>query len=571
MTFFRTLCVILLTLLLATSAAFSQAETVPVGHPVYGFLKRMEVKRVIARYHDAVLPLGRREVAGLLNEALQQASHLPSAERGRLRDFLSEFQYELHGSVNGFSTTLGSGGDLSDSVSRGLFEPRERYLFLEADSSVSLFVNLLIDADARKITGDALGSAATQFLQMGIRGRGTILNHLGYSIKATNAQFWGSRDLLARDPVISQSHALGVGNIQNFDFAEGSVRYDAGIASVQVGRERILWGSGYDQKMIFSDNPRVFDFIRADVAYKALKYSFLHAWILGTESKLHFANPGDTSATHSEPVIADKYVAAHRLEFSFPGVMDIGAQEMVVYSNRSVDLGYLTPLSLIESVQRSRGERDNVFWAVDLQTHFLQNIEFSATMVYDDINVPDMFTDKWSDRYAWQIGMFYADPFAMANTNIMVEYTRVEPYVFSHGRSRDNSYTSLGAMLGTRIGPNADAMTLRMDYLPLRNLSFSLRVIFERHGMNPLDSTGAVLRNVGGDVLFPFREGVDPERKVFLGGTKYRNRRIDVSALWEIVNQCWFEARYEFDSQEEALTMRRSENHQISMRLSMEL
>jgi len=208
---------------------------------------------------------------------------------------------------------------------------------------------------------------------------------------------------------------------------------------------------------------------------------------------------------------------------------------------------------------------------LDLQTHFLEHIEFSGTILYDDINVPDMFTDKWSDRYAWQVGMFYADPFLMPNSNIIVEYTRVEPYVFSHGRSRDNNYTSLGALLGTSVGPNGDAMAVRMDYLPLRNLSFSLRVIFERHGMNIVDSTGKVIRNVGGDVLFPFRDGVDSEKKQFLSGTKFRNRRLEFSALWEIVNQCWFELQYKFDSMEEAVTTQRTENHQISMHLRMEL
>jgi len=556
---------------LANSAAFPQAETVPANHPVYAFLKRMEVKGLVERYHDAVLPLSRKEVAALLEESLLQASHLSPAERGRLQDFLSEFQYEIRGSVAGFSATLGAEGELADSVTRGLLEQRERFLFLHADSSVSLFANFLFDADARWISGDALGKDRAQYVQVGIRGRGTLLNHLGYSITATNAQFWGSRELLARDPLISQSHALGVTNIQNFDFEEGSVRYDGGLVSAQVGRERILWGSGYDQKMIFSDNPRIFDFIRVDVAYKALRYTFLHAWLLGTESNLTFSLPTDTATTHSEPVIADKYVAAHRLELSFPGVMDIGAQEIVVYSNRSVDLGYLTPLSLFESVQRSRGERDNVFWALDLQTHFLEHIEFSGTILYDDINVPDMFTDKWSDRYAWQVGMFYADPFLMPNSNIIVEYTRVEPYVFTHGRSRDNNYTSLGALLGTSVGPNGDAMAVRMDYLPLRNLSFSLGVIFERHGMNVVDSTGKVIRNVGGDVLFPFRDGVDSEKKQFLSGTKFRNRRLELSALWEIVNQCWFEVRYKFDSMEEAVTTQRAENHQISMHLRMEL
>ena len=558
-------------LFLVNSVAFPQAETVPANHPVYAFLKRMEVKGLIERYHDAVLPLSRKEVARLLDESLLQASHMPPAERGRLREFLSEFQYDIHGSVNGFSATLGAEGELADSVSRGFLERRERFLFLHADSSATLFLNLLFDADARRISGAALGTDQAQYVQLGVRARGTLLDHLGYSVTATNAQFWGSRELLARDPLISQSHALSVTNIQNFDFEEGSVRYDGGVVSAQVGRERILWGSGYSQKMIFSDNARIFDFIRADVAYKALRYTFLHAWLLGTESHLTFSLPTDSGSMHTEPVIADKYVAAHRLELSFPGVMDIGAQEMVVYSNRSVDLGYLTPLSLFESVQRSRGERDNVFWALDVQTHFLDNIEFSGTILYDDINVPDMFTDKWSDRYAWQVGMFYADPFSMPNTNIIVEYTRVEPYTFSHGRSRDDNYTSLGAMLGTSVGPNGDAMAVRMDYLPLRNLSFSLGVIFERHGMNIVDSTGKVIRNVGGDVLFPFRDGVDSERKAFLSGTKVRNRRLEFSALWEIVNQCWFEVRYKFDSMEEAVTTQRAENNQISMHLRLEL
>jgi hypothetical protein len=228
-------------------------------------------------------------------------------------------------------------------------------------------------------------------------------------------------------------------------------------------------------------------------------------------------------------------------------------------------------LSLFESVQRSRGERDNVFWALDVQTHFLHNIEFSGTIMYDDLNVPDLFSNKWSDRYAWQLGMFYADPFDIPNTNVTVEYTRVEPYVFSHGRSRDDSYTSLNALLGTTVGPNGDAMAVHLDYLPLRNLSFAFRVIFERHGANPVDSTGRVLANVGGDVFFPHRDGVDAETKEFLAGTRFRNRTMEISVLWEIINQCWLEAGYHFDSLEEAVTERRSENHQLSLHLRLEL
>ena len=562
---------LVLFILVAVKPAFPQAETVPVHHPVYAFLKRMEVKGIIERYHDAVLPLSRKEVAGFLQATLLKASHLPPAERGRLRELLAEFQFDIKGTVDGFSTTAGYGGDLADSVDTGFLENTQRFLYLHADTAANLFVNLLVDADGRHISGDALGDDHAEFLQLGFRARGTLLQHLGYSLTATNAQFWGSRDLLLRDPQLSQSHALTEGNFQNFDFEEGSVRYDGGIVSAQIGRERMLWGAGYDQKMILSDNPRVFDFIRADVAYKALRYTFLHAWLLGTASTLRFGLPADSSADRYEPVIADKFLAAHRLEVSFPGVLDVGAQEVVIYSNRSVDLGYLTPLSLFESVQRSRGDRDNVFWALDVQTHFLPNIEFSGTIMYDDIDVPDMFGTKWSDRYAWQLGMFYADPFDIPNTNVTVEYTRVEPYVYSHGRSRDDSYTSLNALLGANVGPNGDAMAVHFDYLPLRNLSFAFRVIFERHGANPVDSTGQVLVNVGGNVFFPHRDGVDSQTKEFLAGTKFRSRSMEISVLWEIINQCWLEAGYHFDSLEEAVTEKRSENHQLSLHLRLEL
>jgi hypothetical protein len=564
------LVALVLLVVLNAAPAYPQAETLPVGHPVYAFLKRMEVKGLIGRYRDAVLPLSRRDVASFLVESSRGAGELSAAEQERLRDYLSEFQYDIRRSVAGFSTTLGHGGDLGDSVSAEFFKDRERFLFLEADTSLTLFMNLLLDADARAISGDALESANASYVQLGIRARGTVLDHLGYSLTATNAQFWGSRELLARDTRIAQSHALTVSNIQNFDFEEGSVRYDAGIVSLQIGRERVLWGTGYDQKMIFSENPRVFDFIRGDFTYKAFRYTFMHAWLLGRSDVYSFTLAGD-STVHGEPVNADKFVAAHRLEFSFPGVLDIGAQEMVVYSNRSVDLGYLTPLSLFESVQRSRGERDNVYWGLDLQTHLINGIELAGTILYDDLNVPDMFTSKWNDRYAWQVGALVADPLKVPNTNLSVEYTRVEPYVFSHGRSREDSYTSLGAILGTTVGPNGDQLALGAEWLPLRNLALSLRVIIGRHGINPTDSTGKVMQNVGGDVFFPFREGVDSDRKEFLAGTRVNTRRVEVAGTWEPVNQCWVEAQYKFDALRNTTTGAEAKNHQVAVHVRVEL
>lgn len=532
---------------LPLGTVFPQAENVPASHAVYPFLKRLEVKGVISTYHDAVLPLSRATVARHLQDAASRTDRLSGVDRERLADFMNEFRYDLTGSVAGFDALISASGDRTDSVGSGFRPDRERVAILHADSAVTLFLNGLVTANTRRLSGDALGSAGAQYLEVGINARGTLLGHLGYSFRFTNAQFWGRRDLLARDERIAQSHALGVTNIQNFDEAEGSVRYDAGFFSVQAGRERLLWGTGSGEKMVLSEHPRPFDYIRGDLSYGVFTYAFLHGWILGTESKIFFHPGTDSASLLSEPVIADKYFAAHRFGLSFPGVVDLGFQETVVYSNRSVDLAYLTPLSLIESVQRSRGERDNVMWVFDVKTTFLRDLQFTGTILYDDINVPDMFTDLWSDRYAWQAGVRYVDPFTVPNTELVVEYTRVEPYVFSHARSRDGSFTSLGRILGPDVGPNGDAWMGMLSVQPRWNLSLTARVLWKRHGLNHVNPwTGEVDRNFGSDPLFPHRND-DPERKVFLAGTRKNTLEAGFRVLWEPMNGIWLEGLYRFE------------------------
>jgi len=558
-----------LSLMMAASVSVSQMENVPVANPVYDFLKRMEVKGVIQQYNDAVLPIGRKEVADLLVQIDRKKDGLSGVDRGRLKDFLAEFRYDISGSTEGFHRLISSEEPTFGSALGELFSQREKYLYYHADSSVSFFVNALLDVDARAIRGDALGSEHAEYLQAGGRIRGTILGHLGYYAQWTNAQYWGSQALLARDPIISQSHALTVGNIQNFDFADSYLRYSNDVVSAQIGRERVLWGIGYDEKMTLSDNPRTFDFLRFDAKYKALKYTFMHAWLVGTEGVVIFTVPADTSARFQENVAADKYFVAHRLDLSFPGIIDIGLQEMLIYSNRSPDLAYLNPLSIIESSQRSRGERDNTYWGLDLQMHFIPSVELGATIIYDNINIPDLFTSVWTDTYDWQLAMMYADMFGLSNTNLMVEYTRVEPYVYSHSRSRDGSYTNLDRILGPRIGPNGDSWSFRTDYLAARNLTISLRVNIDRKGENVVDANGQVTKNVGSDPFMPHRD-TDPQNKKWLDGILINSRHLELRGTWEIVNQFWFEGRIMFDAEENTVTGVRDENTTAIIHLKTE-
>jgi len=524
--------------LAAPQHARAQAENVVVTDPVYTFLKRMEVRGFIDRYHDAVLPLSRREVADFLQALDTRRGDLTQAERELLARYMDDFRFDITHSTDGTNTIIGSGTPGMTTGFGAFFADRPKYLYAARDTNLTFFVNGLLSIDARGISGDALGSAHAEFVQGGGLIRGTIDNHIGYSLQATNAQFWGSRELLERDPVIAQSEAIGATDIQNFDAAEAHVRYDGGIVSAEVGTERVLWGNGYDQKMIMSDNVRPFPFLRADAQYKAIRYTFIHAWLLGVPRPWTDFVSADSAAKMKGPSIADKYIAAHRLEFSFPRLFDIAFNEMVIYSNRAPDLAYLVPLNLLESAQRNRGERDNGLWSFDIQTHFTPGLELTGTVLFDDLHLQDFFKNRFYNKNAYQLGFFLTDPIVLRNTSLMVEWTHVQPYVFSHDYSIEDTYTSYGAVLGPRIGPNSDSWFIRGDVFPNGRLTLSLRYFIGRHGDDVYDAGGALVKNVGGDIEQGHRPQ-DPVSVTFLDGIVTKTQDVLVQATYEAVYQIW--------------------------------
>ncbi|HTR98250.1 MAG TPA: hypothetical protein VML00_00790, partial [Bacteroidota bacterium] len=193
--------------LTAPPRARGQAENVPVTEPVYTFLKRMEVRGLIDRYRDAVLPLSRREVAGFLSALDARRGDLSPAERELLARYMDDFRYEITRGTDGMNSLIGSETPGTTTGFGAFFADRPKYLYAYRDTNLTFFVNGLLTFDARGISGDALGRTHAEFLQGGGLIRGTVYDRIGYSLQALNSQFWGSRGLLERDPAIAQSEA----------------------------------------------------------------------------------------------------------------------------------------------------------------------------------------------------------------------------------------------------------------------------------------------------------------------------------------------------------------------------
>lgn len=526
------------TIFFLISQSISQIENVPASHNVYNFLKRLYLKNIITDYNDAVLPITRHKVAGFLKTISEKRDLLTTTENKILDDLLIEFENDIKG-TNEYSFNLfGKNDDVVSGLIRGTFHEKEKHLYLYKDENVNFFLDGLLNFDIRRFTSSKFTDNAS-FIEGGFNARGSLYNKFGYYLNLTNAQFWGSREVLKMDKRIRQSYAISTLDSKNFDFLEGYIRFQTGTLSVQIGRERILWGRSYGDKLYISDYARIFDAVKVDFEYKFLRYVFMHGWLNGKKRIVYIPEYNSF-----EPIVSDKYVAAHRVDFFVKNYLQFGIQEFQIYSNRSPDLGYLNPITFFESVQRSRGERDNGFLGFDFQFKPLKNLELHADIFFDDIEIPMLGKNRWDNKYALQFGLMLVDPFGIKNVDFFTEYTQIDPYMFSHNRSRDNSFANDDILLGTQLGPNAQSWLFKINSYLTNRLIVAISYEYQRSGENLYDSTGNLIKNVGGDYLQPLRLGIDQIPTKLLDGIICNTSILQILASYEFINEFFIDLRY---------------------------
>lgn len=528
--------------LIVGMALYAQVENVQSDNPVYSFLKRMEVKGIITRYHDGFLTLSRADVARFLQATDGQRERLTVTEQEMLDDFMTEFAHELH--IQDAPKTL----LFSDSTSlperlMDLFRWKEKYLYAWQDSTASLFVNFLFAADFRSTDGNTYGNTTAETERIGGRIRGTLGQHVGYFIQGTNGLVFGDRMFARSDPHLRENYKFNETNSNSFDDIQGYVTYHSDWLTIQAGRERLLWGRSLESSgnLYLSDYAPPFDALRLDAEYGIVKFSFIHGWLLGENTLVY--NPYSGSYDNYVP---PKYIAGHRIEFSFQHLFDIAANEMVIYSRSSPELAYLNPLNFFKSAEHSLQDRDNSLIAFDMETHFIKNLQLSGSFLFDDMDFKKLGTKAYVNQFAYQAGAYYIEPAGLENTDISVEYTRIDPYVYSH-HIPVNSYANHGFILGNPLGPNSDAWRIGFGYLISRELKIDLHYGRERHGDNILDANGVLITNVGGNASLGHRAG-DAENVDFLGGARTTADRYGVHCVYQFTKEFYCEADIDYRS-----------------------
>lgn len=530
--------VLFLSTLFFTFESPAQVENVPASHPVYDFLRRMEVRQILPSYHGTVIPISRGKVAEYLNRIHERRDQLRGTDLQLLDLYRLEFAYDL-GYGTPHSTSFFSRGDFWQRF-RDIPTQKQKYLYRYYNNDVSLFVSGLAAAEVRFRSGDQ--PADLTLMEIGGRIRGTLGGRVGYYLDGINGVTSGDRAFALEDQrLLTNSNYRLIGN-DYYDESMGYIRIDATWFGFQAGRERLLWRENYGSSLVLSDNPPMFDFIRFDASYGVVNYNFIHGWIMGPRELIRYS-PDHSPLPHNP----QKYFVAHRAEFSlFRNRLQFGVNETLIYARESPELGYLNPVSFLISTERNLGDRDKLMLGFDFAVRPAGDIEIRFGALFDDIHFGRSFTRSWDNRWAIHAGLYYVDPFGIPDLDLFLDYTRVEPYVYAHHRSPDRYYAHTDFGLGHPLGPNSDDTLFRIVYRPQWQWRFAIEFQRQRHGANITDEEGNVIRNVGGDLLFPFRPGIDSREKQFLDGVLTENLFYRASVRYEIFKQIVLGVRAEW-------------------------
>jgi hypothetical protein len=457
----------------------AQIETIPADKEIYDFFKRLQVKGAAPDYNDIILPLSKKDFDRIITTI--DFSLLTQTEKLYLDRLIKKY------------LTYQTENRLLNNLPSSLFNDEPKNLFQYSDSNLTLNLNPVFSVQS--ITSQKHSAGLSE-----IGGR-ALLNYkdfIGIKIQASNGVVFGDRDAARLNQNVAQSFTFNNTGINFFDRTEGYVKTIYHDLALQLGRERILLGTGNIDRMILGFNPPMFDFVKFDFNYKSLSYNFIHGWLVRDPIIINI----DTFyfGYHFKP---EKYVAISRFGYNST-IMNLGISQMIIYADR-FEAAYFNPFLFWESAQRSLNDVDNSFISIDGKFRLLNGSEINLSAIFDDIDLSRVSKGEWFDNshgFAWQTGLFLTDPLFFKNADLIIEYTQLRPYSFSHpGFGEQLTYTNNGYILGVPIQPNSIKLTSKSRYLLSPSFSAGIGYSFVKHGRNIYDEEGNLIKNFGGDVF----------------------------------------------------------------------
>lgn len=264
------------------------------------------------------------------------------------------------------------------------------------------------------------------------------------------------------------------GSSNNVSFVSYA-RYRANMTlHTQVGklgfkRETVHWGPGVYTNLVFNHHALPFNHVFYEAEIGPLRVWTL--WGRLSRSQGGVYQQGDEH----------KSVYAHRYEWSVFSNLTLGMTEQMILFNQEEPWAFvpIVPLFMEKGQGVERANNGNLAFDFSYRQPGIGLI-YSEFLI-DDLQEPStLFDDFWGNRWAWMAGL-HLSPSQMPQLGLITEYSRVEPWVYTHYTPLTSQASNGGSPLGNPYGPNSQVVIVQPYYSQLaqgnpssKDLSWSL-------------------------------------------------------------------------------------------------
>ncbi|TKJ42112.1 hypothetical protein CEE37_00090 [candidate division LCP-89 bacterium B3_LCP] len=530
----------LLLILLLPTLILAQSPLLPVDHSAYDFLERMETKGLLEHPLLGSKPVSRVRISALLDEVHEALAGQPDLLSSVDRDILSVLRWEFARDAERFaidsppaehpdgetridwihSGILEHGGFLGTFYRNGL------NLYSYQSDKFDGYIDPRGMARVIQQEGDNRTIAITA---VGIRLRGQIYDKLGIyfdfldNTEQGRGPYW-DRAQLYEDRTGWVPNMEGK-EFANYDVSNFDMTFGGGFWELHLTKTPLRWGPGQSGQLLLSDWGTSFHQVQAGFnlgSHLRLVYVFgtlktypeVYDWLYN-------------SAGYVRNIEADKYIAAHRLEWDPHPRFRIAFSETVIFGERNPELAFLIPVNFFHSAQHDLGDEDNSLLTFDATWIFHKGWRLYGELLVDDVSFNKLGTDFYGNKLGWLGGLSCVEPLGLDNLDATLEMVQLRPFIYTH-QYPVNVYTHWTAPLGYRYGPNTETLFFDIRYRPHRRVALNLNLTRSLHGGNTASY------NAGGNILEPHEHGTD-EDAPFLGGALERMQGIEIGGEIELL------------------------------------
>lgn len=528
----------------------SQASLVPVYHNVYDWLHYQRVLGNVPFYNYEALPLTRGQIEKLISSIDEEK--LNKRNLNLLRAYKQEFSTE---DLKKYKSNSGFSG--SDKIyiraTNLLFSDEEPHLYVWDDKNSTVAFDYFWGSYGVFLQEGNENFSAPYYRSSGIRTYGTLYKYWGFHYEQWRAVQAGDNEPFTYLPFFSRNAKFQRPNFRdpNKSHLEAFAGFQKNYWSLHIGRGTLKYGVGQSNNLIFSREGVPFDWVRFNINTKHIKFTSLYgslSWEI-PRSERHIeleGYPGEYTR-----VAPSRTLIHQRIQFQPAHWISFGFYELQIMSNRDVEIGFLNPVTRLSLAEWEYYDQGNGFVGFEGVIRPFHGMEIFGEILVDDLgDTKDLVRWYKKEKEISNLAVYLGANYALkTGTVLRASYQRLDPNIYTH-KFILNSHVEKGFSLGSQVGPNGDQMLFGIEQWLSHRTRIKFDYTYNRHGLNEIDESGNIIKDVGGSLLESYT--VDPEtlrpiwQNIFLDGDLHRWNNFSTSLTYEPWRGVSFNMQYRY-------------------------